>query len=70
MSLTLDSIIKDIKKDPAAVELIDKIIPGFATNPQMKLVGGMTFKKLAKIQPAKVTPEKLEAIEQALSSLG
>ena len=69
MALSLDSTIKEIKGNPEAVELIDAIIPGFATNPQMKLVGGMSFKKLAKIQPAKVPPEKLEEIGRILDSL-
>lgn len=69
MPLTLDSTIKEIQKNPEAVGLIDEIMPGFATSPQMKLVGGLSFKKLAKIKPAKVPPEKLEAIEQVLNSL-
>ena len=69
MSLTIDSSIKEIKKNPEAVEQIDKIIPGFATSPQMKLVGGLSFKKLAKIKPEKVPADKLEAIEKILASL-
>ena len=45
MSLTLDSTIKEIKKHPEAAKQIEELIPGFATSPQMKLVGNMSFKK-------------------------
>ena len=69
MSLTLDSTIKEIKKHPEAAKQIEELIPGFATSPQMKLVGNMSFKKLAKIKPDKVPPEILEAIEKILNSL-
>jgi hypothetical protein len=66
MSLSLDSTIKEIRSNPEAARQIEELIPGFSTSPQMKLVGKMTFKKLAKIQPAKVTPEMLAHIERIL----
>ena len=70
MSLTLDTKIKEIRENPEAVALINEIVPGFATDPKMKLVAGTTFRKLSQIKQAGVTPEKLEAIEKALASLG
>ena len=70
MGLSVDSKIKEIKKNPEAVELMEKLSPGFATDPQMKLVSGLTFRKLASFPQANITPEKLEEIDQALRALG
>ncbi|MCL2807592.1 MAG: hypothetical protein FWD27_05465 [Coriobacteriia bacterium] len=69
MAFTLDTPIKEIRKSPEAKEAIDKIIPGFATDPKMKLVGGMSFNKLGKIPQAKMTEDKLAAIEKVLAEL-
>ena len=47
MAFSLDSKVKDILKSPAAAEILDKFCPGASKNPQMKLVGGLTLRKLA-----------------------
>ena len=70
MALSVDSKIKDIMKNPAAVALMEKFSPGFATNPQMKMVQGLTFRALAKFPQAKITSERLEEIDNALKALG
>jgi mono/diheme cytochrome c family protein len=70
MSLSVDSKIKEIKKNPAAVELMEGFTPGFGTDPQMKLVGGLTFRALAKFPQANISDEQLEDIDQALKALG
>jgi len=69
MALSVDSKIKDIKKNPEAVELMEKFTPGFKTNPQMKLVSGMSLRKLASFPQAKLSPEQLEEIDEALKAL-
>ena len=45
MAFSLDSKVKDILKNPAAAEILDKFCPGASKNPQMKLVGGLTLRK-------------------------
>lgn len=70
MALSVDSKIKDIMKNPEAVAMMEKFSPGFATNPQMKMVQGLTFRALAKFPQAGMTPERVEEIDQALKALG
>ena len=48
MAFSLDSKVKDILKNPAAAEILDKFCPGASKNPQMKLVGGLTLRKLVR----------------------
>lgn len=47
MALSLDSKVKDILKNPAAAAVLDQFCEGASKNPQMKLVGGLTLRKLA-----------------------
>ncbi len=47
MAFSLDSKVKDILKNPAAAAVLDKYSPDASKNPQMKLVGGLTLRKLA-----------------------
>ena len=47
MAFSLDSKVKDILKNPAAAAILDKYSPDASKNPQMKLVGGLTLRKLA-----------------------
>lgn len=70
MTLSVDSKIKELKKSPEAVELLEKFSPGFATDPQMKMVQGLTFRKLASFPQAGLTPEQVEEIDAALKALG
>lgn len=70
MALSVDSKIKELKQNPEAVELLEKFSPGFATDPQMKMVQGLTFRKLASFPQAGLTPEQVEEIDAALKALG
>ncbi len=47
MALTIDSKVKELMKNPKTADLLEQYTPGFKTNPQMKLVGALTFRKLA-----------------------
>lgn len=69
MSLSVDSKIKELMSNPAAADLLEGYSPGFKTNPQMKMVQGLTFRKLASFPQAKLTPEKVEEIDKALKAL-
>lgn len=70
MALSVDSKIKELKQNPEAVELLEKFSPGFATDPQMKMVQGLTFRKLASFPQAGLSPEQVEEIDAALKALG
>lgn len=69
MPLSVDSKIKEIMKNPDAVEVMEKHTPGFSTNPQMKMVQGLTFRALAKFPQAGISPEKIEEIDKELKAL-
>lgn len=69
MGLSVDSKIKEIMKNPKAVELMEKHSPGFATNPQMKMVQGLSFRALAKFPQAGISAAKLEEIDKDLRAL-
>ncbi|TJW09671.1 hypothetical protein [Parvibacter caecicola] len=69
MGYSIDSKVKELKKSPEACAVISKFTPGFETDPQMKLVGGLTFRKLAAFPQAGLTPEQVEEIDAALRAI-
>lgn len=69
MAISVDSKIKEIMKNAKAVEIMEKHSPGFSTNPQMKMVQGLTFRALAKFPQAGISQEKLEEINSELTEL-
>jgi len=69
MALSVDSKVKELMKDPRAADVMESFAPGFKTDKQMKLVQGMTFRKLAKFPQANISEEKLEEINKALAEL-
>ena len=70
MALSVDSKVKELMKNEAAADLLEKFSPGFKTNPQMKLVQGLTFRKLASFPQAGLSAELIEEIDAALKALG
>lgn len=70
MALSVDSKVKELMKNEAAADLLEKFSPGFKTNPQMKLVQGLTFRKLASFPQAGLNAEQIEEIDAALKALG
>jgi len=70
MSVSVDTKVKELMKNEAASAVLEKFAPGFKTNPQMKLVGGLTFRKLASFPQAGIDAAKLEEIDNALKALG
>jgi hypothetical protein len=46
MGLSLDSKIRDIMRSPEGREVMEKYAPGSTKDPRMKLVGGLTYRKL------------------------
>lgn len=64
--LTIDSKVKALKKSEKAVEIISKVSPGFATDPQMKLVQGLTLRKLMSFPQSGMTPDQVDALAKEL----
>ncbi len=69
MGYSVDDKVKKLKKSKAACEVITKYSPGFETDPQMKLVGGLTFRKLASFPQAGLTEEQVAAIDEELQAI-
>ena len=44
--MNIDMKVKQLAKSPEAMAIIDKYIPGFSTDRQLKLAYGMTLKSL------------------------
>ena len=70
MGFSVDSKVRDLRKNDKAADVLEQYAPGFKTDPQMKLVGALTFRKLASFPQAGLTPEKVEEIDAALKALG
>lgn len=70
MALSVDSKVKELMKNEKAAELLEQFAPGFKTNPQMKLVGALTFRKLAAFPQAGLSAEQVAKIDEALKALG
>ena len=70
MALSVDSKIKALMKDPKAVEILEVYSPGISTEPQMKMVYGLTLRKLASFPQAAHLNEKLDEIDAKLKALG
>lgn len=70
MAISVDSKIKEIMKNPEAVAVLEEVSPGFATNPQMKMVQGLTYRALAKFPQAGLSAEQVEEIDAKLKALG
>jgi hypothetical protein len=69
MAVTVDSKIKDILADPTAADIVERHLPGFRTDRQMKMVYGLSLRSLAKFPQAKVVAEKLATLEKELAEL-
>lgn len=67
MAFSLDSKVKDILKNPEAAAVLDKYSPDASKNPQMKLVGGLTLRKLASFPQSAFLKPHLEELEKELN---
>jgi hypothetical protein len=69
MSFSLDSKVKEILKDPRACAVLDKYAEGASKNPQMKLVGGLTLRKLASFPQSSYLQPHLEELDKELQAI-
>ena len=70
MAFSIDTKVKDLRKNEAASDIIAQYSPGFKTDPQMKLVGALTFRKLFSFPQAGLSAEQLAEIDEKLKALG
>ena len=61
--------VKDILKNPAAAAVLDKFCEGASKNPQMKLVGGLTLRKLASFPQSAYLQPHLEELDKELQAI-
>ena len=66
---TADTDIGTLLDDPAAKAVLEKILPGFATNPQIDMARSMTMKSIQQYAADTLTDEKLAAVDAELAKL-
>lgn len=70
--LSADSKIKQLMKNPEAVAILEEYNPGISTEPQMKMVYGLTLRKLVGFPQSKEagwTDERLEECDAKLRAI-
>jgi para-nitrobenzyl esterase len=66
---TSDTDIGTLLDDPAAKAVLEKVLPGFATNPQIEMARPMTMKSIQQYAADQLTDEKLAAVDAELAKL-
>ena len=69
MALSVDSKIKVLSKNAEASAIISEYSAGFSTDPQMKMVAGLTLRKLASFPQAAELAEHLDEIDERLKAI-
>ena len=69
MGYSIDDKVKVLKKSPAACAVITEYSPGFETDPQMKLVGGLTLRKLASFPQSAFLKPHLDDLDKELQAI-
>lgn len=68
MALSLDSKIKDIMRSPEGREVMERFAPGSTKDPRMKLVGGMTYRKLLSYPESAEVAAHADELDAALKA--
>jgi hypothetical protein len=53
MAFTLDTTVGEILKDPQAVAVLERFVPGVSTNPMVGMAEGLTLRSLLELPQAK-----------------
>lgn len=69
MGYSLDSKVKDILKNEKSAAVLDKYAEGSSKNPQMKLVGGLTLRKLASFPQSAYLVPHLDDLDAELKAI-
>lgn len=60
--LTVHSTIAEALKNPKAVEVVERMIPGITKNPAIRMVSRFPLEKITHVDQLGITMEKLEAM--------
>ena len=66
---TAETTIGTLLDNPAAKAAVDKNLPELSTNPQIRLIRGMTLKQIQQFKPDMITDETLAHIDADLAKL-
>lgn len=66
----MDTVLGDVLANPAALDLMDSIIPGTSKNPMIKMAKGFTLGKIAKTPAAKIPEAKIQEFIDAANAKG
>ena len=66
MAMNIDMKVKDLVLDPKFNEIIDKYVPGFSTDKQLKLAYPMTLKALCKFPQMGLDADAVAALAKEL----
>ena len=69
MGYSVDDKCRKLSKNPAAAAIISEYSPGFTKDPQMKMVMGLTLRKLASFPQAKDLADHLDEIDARLKAI-
>ncbi len=66
---TTDTDIGTLLDDPAAKAVLDRVLPGFATNPQIELARSMTMRSIQQYASETLTDAKLAEVDAEFAKL-
>ena len=69
MAYTLASKVGELLKDPKAVEILEKYVPGITKNPLIGLAKGMTLERLIAMPQAKQAGITEEMVKNLLAEI-
>jgi len=69
MAFTMDSKVGELLKDPKAVEILEKYVPGITKNPLIGLAKGMTLERLIAMPQAKNAGITEEMVKNLLAEI-
>ncbi|MBR1829042.1 MAG: hypothetical protein IJ781_05970 [Atopobiaceae bacterium] len=69
MAFSVDDKCRKLAKNPEAAAIISEYSAGFTTDPQMKMVMGLTLRKLASFPQAKELADHLDEIDARLKAI-
>lgn len=68
MGLSLDSKVRDILRSEEGRAVLEQFVPGSSKDPRMKLVGGMTYRKLLSYPESAELAARADELDAALKA--
>jgi hypothetical protein len=69
MAYTMDTKVGDLLKDPEAVKIIERYVPGISKNPMIGLAKGMALKALLSMPQAKQAGLTEDMVKKVLAEI-